>query len=231
VEREKGLELLGGDGWLAAAPSDFRSAILLRCAWQSFEPGAPIQMGGEKSGELIGLAHGIVELRTILGRADTPLMHLAHPVFWFGYAPLFVDRPRRVAAVAKTPVGIARVPRGVLSELLASQPQWWRCVAQLGFVYGDISQNIAADLLIRDSERRCAAVLLRLCGRRFAGPDDNKPIEVSVTQDDLAGAANLSRNSVGTMMQRLAARGLIERGYRGVKLRAPAGLRDFVDQE
>ena len=33
-------------------------------------------------------------------------------------------------------------------------------------VYGDAAA--AADLLIRDSERRCAAVLLRLAGRRFA---------------------------------------------------------------
>jgi hypothetical protein len=32
------------------------------------------------------------------------------------------------------------------------------------------------------------------------------------------------------MLQRLAARGLIEQGYRGIVVRGPAVLRAFVDQ-
>ena len=85
-------------------------------------------------------------------------------------------------------------------------------------------------MLIRDSERRCAAVLLRMGGHRFAGPADSDPVEVQLTQDELAGAANLSRNSVGAMLKRIAKRGLIELGYRGVTIRSPAMLRAFVDR-
>jgi len=73
-------------------------------------------------------------------------------------------------------------------------------------------------------------VLLRLGGLRFAGPDDTDPVEVPITQDDLAGAANLSLNSVGTMLHRLKARGLVEPGYRSMTIRAPETLRAFVDQ-
>ena len=116
--------------------------------------------------------------------------------------------------------------RGLLEE----QPEWWRCFLRPASIIGDIALNIAADLLIRDSERRCAAVLLRLSGRRFADPEDLEPVDVAVTQDDLAGAANLSRSSVKSMLGRLAARGLIEQGYRGIVVRAPAALRAFVDR-
>jgi CRP-like cAMP-binding protein len=77
---------------------------------------------------------------------------------------------------------------------LLERPEWWRHFLQPALTYGDVSNTVAADLLIRDSERRCAAVLLRLSGRRFAGPDDSSPVEVPLTQDDLAGAANLSCN-------------------------------------
>ncbi len=52
-----------------------------------------------------------------------------------------------------------------------------------------------------------------------------------MTQNELAGAANLSRNSVGAMLNRLKARGFVEQGYRGIMVRAPAALRAFVDQE
>jgi CRP/FNR family cyclic AMP-dependent transcriptional regulator len=117
-----------------------------------------------------------------------------------------------------------------VTALLAERPEWWRHFLRLAIVYGDVTAVIATDLLIRDSERRCAAVLLRLGGRRFAGPDDTKPVEVSVTQDDLAGAANLSRSSVRSMLGRLTARGLIEQGYRDIVVREPASLRAFVDE-
>ncbi len=157
-------------------------------------------------------------------------MHFARPVFWFGYVPLLAGRPRRLAAAAKTPVWLARVPQAAVTALLDERPEWWRHLMQLAIIYGDVSQNVAADLLIRDSERRCAAVLLRLGGGRFAGPEDKEPVEVPVTQTELAGAANLSRNSVGTMLHRLKARGLIELGYRGMTIRAPAALRAFVDR-
>ena len=44
-------------------------------------------------------------------------------------------------------------------------------------------------------------------GCRYAGPQDVTPVEVPLTQNELAGAANLSRNSVGMMLQWLATGG------------------------
>ncbi len=230
MDREEGMETLRKGAWLSATPADFQRAVLSRCDWACLEAGAPIQFGGEERGELIGLARGIVELRTILGRADTPIMHFAHPVFWFGFVPIVSSRPRPLAASAKTQVWVARIPQADLGALLAERPEWWRHLIPPSLVYGDVAVTIAADLLIRDSERRCAAVLLRLSGRRSAGPKDSEPVEVAVTQDELAGAANLSLTSVRTMLSRLKARRLIELGYRGMIVCAPAALRAFVDQ-
>jgi len=230
MDREQGMAILMDGGWLSATPAEFQQALLTRCAWGRIEAGTPVQAGGEENGELIGLASGIVEMRTILGRADTPIMHFAYPVFWFGYVPILTGRPRRIAASAKSTAWLARIPQATVRVLLAERPEWWRHLVQLSIIYGDISQTIAADLLIRDSERRCAATLLRLGGYRFAGPEDKEPVEVPVTQAELAGAAGLSRNSVGTMVQRLKARGLIDLGYRGITIRAPPTLRGFVDQ-
>ena len=222
--------MLSPDGWLSATPVDFREAILSRCRWERLNAGAPIQAGGEEEGELIGVAAGIIETRTILGPADTPIMHFIHPVFWIGYLPILSGRPRRLAASARTPIWIARVSRDEVTALLAKRPEWLRHFMQLAIVYGDVASNVAADLLIRDSERRCAAVLLRLSGLRFVGRDDGAAVEVPLTQSELAGAANLSRNSVGTIVQRLKARELIDLGYRGMTIRDPAALRTFVDE-
>ena len=64
----------------------------------------------------------------------------------------------------------------------------------------------------------------------FAGPQDASAVEASVTQDELAGAANLSRNSVGVMLRRLERRGLIRVEYGRMIVLAPRVLRAFGDQ-
>jgi CRP-like cAMP-binding protein len=230
VDQEEGMRILSSRGWLSTVPVDFQRALLSKSQWQRIEPGVSIQEGGEEVGELIGLAHGVVEMRTILGPSDTPIMHFAHPVFWFGYVPIIFGQPRRIAGAAKSTLWLARIPHAAVRAALAERPEWWRHFLQPSLVYGDLALNIAADLLIRDSERRCAAVLLRLGGHRFAGPADSDYVEVQLTQNELAGAANLSRNSVGAMLKRLAQRELIELGYRGVTIRSPALLRAFVDR-
>ena len=170
-------------------------------------------------------------MRPVLGRADTPILHFAHPVIWFGYMPILAGGPRRIAATAKTTVWVGRVAQAAVTSLLAERPGWWRHFVQLAANFGDVAATVAADLLIRDSERRSAAVLLRLGGCRFPSSEDRQSREVPVTQLELANAANLSRNSVGTMLQRLAVRGFVEVGYRSMTVRAPNALRTFVDEE
>jgi CRP-like cAMP-binding protein len=157
-------------------------------------------------------------------------MHFVHPVFWFGYIPIIFGTARRLTGLAKTPVWLARIPHAAVMAALHERPKWWQHFLQPALNYGDVSSMVAADLLIRDSERRCAAVLLRLSGHRFAGPDDSEPVEVPLTQDDLAGAANLSRNSVGTILRRMEDRGLAEPGYRSISVLSPTALRAFVEQ-
>jgi CRP-like cAMP-binding protein len=229
MDREEGLRTVTTQGWLSATSPEFQRAILSDCECRSLEAGASLQVGGEDHGEMIGLARGILELRTTLGPADTAIMHFAHPVFWLGFVPTLFKQPRRAAASAKTRVCLVRVPEATLRRTLSENPIWWRFFLQPLLEYGDLTATIAADLLIRDSERRCAAALLRLAGCRYAGPQDVEPVEVPLTQNELAGAANLSRNSVGTMLQRLAARGFVEVGYGTMIVRAPAALRAFVD--
>ena len=231
MDHDEGLALLGQEGWLSKTPDEFRKAILSRCNYEHVEAGKLIQTGGEQHGELIGLAQGIVEFRTVLGRADTPLMHFVHPVFWFGYIPILTGRPRSVAATARTDTQLARVPHAEVRALLGRRPDWWDHVMPLSIAYGDVASRVAADLLIRNSERRCAAVLLRLSGHHFTNRQNRHGAEIGITQEELAGAANLSHSSVHGILKRLADRGLVELRYRGLQILDPSALRAFADQD
>jgi len=187
------------------------------------------QGGKEADADVFGLAHGVLEMTTVFGAPDTPLTHLARPVYWFGYGPILSGKPRRASIIARSEVWLAQVSQRAIRELLAAHPQWWREFATIALEYGDLAANVAADLLIRNSERRCAAVLLRLGGCRFEDPADGEPRSTPLTQDELAAMANLSRNSAGTILRGLAGRGLIDLQYGSVSVRAPAALRVLVD--
>lgn len=229
MDREAGKLILTQRGWLAATPADFRTALLSNFRWITVEAGAAITVAGETAGDMYGLARGAVEVTPLWGAASTPMLHIVHPVFWLGYGPMITGHPRQVTAIAKTRTWLAVVPQALVMRLLGEKPEWWRHFLALAMLYGDVAANVAADLLIRDSARRCAAVLLRFSGSRF--DDAEELVDIVVTQDEVAAAANLSRNTAGTLLRKFAQRGLIDQGYRGIIVRKPKALRAFVDAE
>jgi len=229
VDRETGRRILCSSGWLSGRPPELQTALLAPSRWQRLEAGAPITTGGEEAGDMVGLASGIVAVTSVFGSPDTPVMHLCHAVFWMGYGPVLSGVPRRVTATARTPVWIARIAQGHVLGLLAGTPQWWRHFMPLALEYGDVAVGIAADLLIRGSERRCVAVLLRLSGCRFRDPEDAGALEVPIGQEGLSAAANLSRNTAGTILRRLEEKGLIHCGYGTIALNNIQALRVIAD--
>lgn len=54
-----------------------------------------------------------------------------------------------------------------------------------------------------------------------------KKLDIPIMQDELTAA--VSRNTAGTMLKRMATRGLIELGYRAKIVCFPAALRAFVE--
>jgi CRP-like cAMP-binding protein len=137
---------------------------------------------------------------------------------------------RVVSAEARSEVWAASFPKSRILPLLDGSSRWWRYFARLLGEYGHLSAMIASDLLIADSERRLAAVLRRFGGLQGLTNVGDNPVaarttvHVPVTQAELAAAANLSRNSAGTILKRFATRGIIDTGYRDILITDPARL-------
>lgn len=228
MEREEGLAILESRGWLAGTPPEFRKLFLSAARWRSIDRGAIVTLGGEEANDVIGLAAGTVAVTSALGDAATPVMHMAHAVLWMGYGPLLLERPRVVTVEARTDLWIAVIPRASILPLLDETTSWWRCFTRLLAEYGDISAMIASDLLIRQSDRRLAATILRFAGLRGVEPNPTGEVRLPVTQDEIAEAANLSRNAAGTILRKLAAKGDLKTDYRGIVVCDPASLRRLV---
>lgn len=230
MERKDGLSILASQGWLAGTPAKFRSLFLSAARWHRIERGATVTLGGEERDDVIGVASGTVAITSSLGQAGTPVTHLAHAVMWMGYGPILKGQPRVVTVEARTQLWIAQVPSAAILPLLNETTRWWRCFTQLLAEYGDTSAIIASDLLIRRSDQRLAATLLRFAGLRTPGTGAVTHRPLPTTQAELADASNLSRNAAGTILRKFAAAGLIRIRYGGLEVTDSKGLLRLVGQ-
>lgn len=224
----EGAAILKSRGWLSDRDGEFQDALLGICRWRLFQPGESLVTAGDIGAPLVGIASGTAAVITSLGPPDTPLTHICHPGWWLGYVPLVAGRPTDNATVARSPVYAAVASKSAVEALLRENPVWWKHLARLALYYGEVAANIVADLLIRESDRRCAATLMRIANCRFQG---DEPAVASVSQSDLAAITNLSRNTANAILRDFESKGLVARQYNHIDILDPASLREIADGE
>jgi CRP-like cAMP-binding protein len=217
-------------GWFADSHPQFRRDLLALARPKSYAAGSVIFLAGDVGQDVFGVCSGVVTMQSRLSHADAVLLHMLRPGEWFGTASVLLERGRRVTAVARTDVNLLRVPSDELRVLLRRRPAWFAELGRDAIYYMDLAMQIATDLMIRDPSSRCAAVLLRLAGRRWAsGPDADTYSEIPASQAELAMLCNVSRNTFSRVVQEFARRRLVTSGYRSLTVTEPALLRDVAD--
>lgn len=216
-------------GWLAEAAPEFRREFLALARPKSYPAGSTIYMAGDARPDVFGIRAGVVILHCRFTHPDAVMLHMLHAGDWVGTVPVLIERPRRVTAVARTDLELLRIPGDELRALLRRRPEWVRELAQDAVCYLDVAMQGAADLLIRDPAARCAAVLLRLGGRRWPGsPDANLLVEIPASQVELAMLCNVSRNTFSRVVNEFAAQRLVNIHYKSLTILDPATLRDIA---
>jgi CRP-like cAMP-binding protein len=217
-------------GWFADCSAKFRREILALARPKSYAAGKVIYRAGDPGRDVFGVSAGVVAVQCRFTHPDVVLLHMLRPGDWFGTAPLLVEQSRRVNVIARTDVVLLRVPADDLQTLLRRHPQW---LVELGrdVVYSlDVAMQGAADLLIRNASARCAAVLLRLAGRRWVSdPDPDLPSGIPASQTELAMLCNVSRNTFSRVVKEFASRRFVTLGYKSLTVNDPARLRDMAD--
>jgi CRP/FNR family cyclic AMP-dependent transcriptional regulator len=217
-------------GWFADCHPRFRREFLALARPKSYAAGSVIYQAGDVGQDVFGISSGVVTLQSRLTHPDAVLLHMLRPGEWFGTVPVLLQRSRRVTAVARTDVNLLRVQGDELRALLRRRPEWFVELGRDAIYNMDLAMQIAADLLIRDASARCAAVLLRLAGRRWAsGPEAGMPSEIPASQTELAMLCNVSRNTFSRVVREFSSRRLVTLDYRSLTVNDPARLRVVAD--
>ncbi|MDR5651167.1 Crp/Fnr family transcriptional regulator [Ruixingdingia sedimenti] len=217
-------------GWLAGMPSGFQAAVLEQARLVRYEAGEFTHHIGDNPGGIFGIVSGSFGVMGLNRMGGLTLGDILRRGSWFGHGPMFTGRPRMLAFRAMEPTAVAYVTLQsveVISQRLAGAG---RCFAQLPEYNMNIYVEVLGDLLIRRSDQRIAAVLLRVSGAT-AGVYPQETGDCAVTQSDLAEMANVSRHTMNAVLKDFAARGWIRLGYGRVAVSDAAGLAAFVTEE
>jgi CRP/FNR family cyclic AMP-dependent transcriptional regulator len=209
VKAPHATDFLAERGWLARTPTKFRKEVLARIRLREFAKGETVYHAGDPPGGLWVIINGALELEMPRAETAPTLVHLVSPGWWFGEWPLIHDEPRRVTTTAIRQSTLATLPLPDCHAILKADPSAWRWIAVLSSMTSDLSAGVVGDLMLRDPEKRTAALLLRLSGMRSGVSPCKEPFPIFLSQEKIGLLANLSRNSVMPILHDFAQRGYI----------------------
>jgi CRP/FNR family transcriptional regulator, cyclic AMP receptor protein len=221
-------EIVLRQGWLSQTPPWFQSGVLDRCQLRHFKTGESIYSIGDPPGGMFGLVAGGLNLLIAPNERGPYFTHVARPGAWFGEAAAFTGQPRRVGLTAARDSELLHLPLHAIREIVENNPVAWRYFALVTIGHLDLAIGAHDDLMIRDHVKRCVAVLLRLGGCRLSSPPNSLPIEIDLSQEDIAFMSNLSRTTAGAVLRKLEAMGHLEQSYRRIRILAPDALRAML---
>jgi CRP-like cAMP-binding protein len=217
---------LTATGWLSITPPDFRDWVVSQLQWRSFATGDGISHAGADGGAIYVVGEGQVHFTAGFSGDDIGISVIGLPGLWFGHAPL-IGHELISSAVAACDLLLGALPRSALRVRLAEHPGDWQWMT---LTMAGLFRHMAgahADMLIGDSRRRVAATILRLGGHRHRMHPLSPllvPPAIICTQEQLAGAVALSRNTAGRILRELEAERLIDARYGRIAILSPARL-------
>lgn len=175
-------------------------------------------MGGQPGG-IYGLVSGTLKVGTAAADTATRFLQFGMPGAWAGEGCFLTGEPRRAEMRTVTPCILLHLPLGAMQQMAARDPDAIRRFAAITIGHFDVMARIIDDLLIRDADRRIAAVLERTAA--LSAPT------LPLSQADLGAMANASRKQVNAALARFSALGWTASSYRSIEVLDAAALRAF----
>lgn len=224
------MRFLMARGWLSLCDPQFMEAMLAKARVQVLETGEPLFHPGDPSNGLYGVLSGGLGVSFVVPEFGPTTAHIMLPGAWFGETAL-TRGTRTIGVTATRLTRVVFVATRDIDALVARHPRCWTELAMLAVLNGQLAMGAAYDLMLRDPRQRCTATLLRLAGFRHGTPRPMGPVELDLTQTDLAHMTNLSRNSVGTILKALRQEKCIEMEYGQLLILDPEKLMRVLKPE
>ena len=218
-------------GWLRRAPDPLAEQILAAGTWRTFADREIVYGLGAEEQSIWGIDSGCIRMHLTFNEAEPRFCHVAGPGSWFGELAFVTGLPRPFEMEAASASRLLRFGRQDVDRIATARPEIWFEIARLAALNEAQAIGSADDLMLRDTRKRLAALLLRLAAQRNAF-QGTTPIDViPATQGEIADACGLSRSVAASAMAAFVASGAIKTEYGRIRILQPEILERMLQQD
>ena len=201
---------LEGNNWFRRQTPDIKRALVEQAQAVRADKGRWLYDAGDDARGLYGVLSGSVRILIQMTDGDYALANIAGRGTIFGYAGRLVGKKRLVTAEVRERSTLIYVPETGLEAIARKTPDIWVHFAELAS-----DQLVAATraMIVNAREAPETRIWMHL---RLLTNEEPLPLDIHISQDELAELSGLSRKTVNIVLKELQAKGLIETGYRKV---------------
>jgi CRP-like cAMP-binding protein len=206
-------------GWFASCSEDVRGSLRGIGRLLPFAAGDYIYRAGEVPNGVFGLVSGAID--SLIPRLDGEeiVVHRAGGGFWIGDLALFSKQRRLLSLRAATALEVIHLPQNELLALTQRQPTLIADFYRLSHINMAMTLRLLGNLAVAGAENRVALRLM--IQRRILADDDGW---IPLGQESLAELVALSTQTVRRALRQLESQGLLELGYRRIRILDERGL-------
>lgn len=227
---DKAKSAIAQDALLNSLADEIRAALLSKSVSTRIRAGESVYRIGDPPGGIYFICDGGMRVEIATGAQNTFIGHFLAQGIWFGEPSALSGQPRVVGVIAAKDSELLYLSLPHLNQLIAVEPELIRHLARITQFHLRTAIGAIADLMIRDTEARFVAILLRLAGIR----DNENPSgrwEVYFSQEEIATMANVARTTANTLLRKFERAKLIEITYRRIMITDGVGLRRLMTEE
>ena len=220
------LGLLKEGAWFGGLPPALQKLILQESVVRTYRKGQVIVREGEPPKGLFVVLEGRVRAIRDVGNGDEVLLHVGEAGCWFAYYSVFHGAPSIGSVVADSRVRVLVLTVLRFERIVEDEPRYFRAFANLALEHYAVLFRYVAEGHGLPPEDLLRMRLADLAALRRRDRPTGGPVSVNVSQADLATMVGVSRQTLNGLLARLQLDGLIEVGFRRIRVLDETRLRD-----
>lgn len=217
-EQEGIRRFLSEGDWFRGLPPRLQDGILARAVVRKFAKGQVISVEDSEPDALFAVLDGSIYMVREVGGGEEALIHVGEPGFWYGLHHMLTNTPTVATVVAHTPVRALMLSKSQFDRILAEDPRYYECFARLPLERYALLLRWFAEVRDLAPEARVRTRLASMARLRKQDRPELGAIAIAVSQTDLARIAGISRQTLNAILGKLEKAGLIEVGFRRIRV-------------
>ena len=221
--------MLDTSNWYRRLPTGVRDLVRDQLAVSGRLAGRTLFHQGDAPAGLHVILSGEFHVTGTAADGISALMGILRPGDWTGFLAALDDNPYAFTVGAVVDSEVACLPIPAVHAIFEHDVAIYKLLVAPELVNARRNYHFFMETYGRSPLKRVAERLMEL-GRWPYSPRSGPVAPVDVSQDTLAAATRLTRQTINTLLRELEGRGLVELGYGRIKVKDAAALGRLVHQ-